>query len=88
MIQDDIIQELQYIPESKLQDLYNLIHYFRLSVNSEIETQLDEDEDLKIDEDLCLNTLQKIKQGDLSGFSVIDDVKTYIQELKYEISQK
>jgi hypothetical protein len=88
MIQDDIIQELQYIPESKLQDLYNLIHYFRLSVNSEIETQLDEDEDLKIDENLCLNTLQKIKQGDLSGFSVIDDVKTYIQELKYEISQK
>lgn len=47
-----------------------------------------EDEDLKIDENLCLRTLQKIKQGDLSSFSRIDDIKTYIQNLKYEIRLK
>ncbi|MBG1265015.1 hypothetical protein [Nostoc sp. WHI] len=86
MIQDDIINELQYIPESKLQALYELIHYFRLGINSEMEKQSSESEDLKIDKNLCLNTLQKIKQGDLSSFSEISDVKTYIQDLKHEIS--
>mgnify|MGYP003326061627 CR=1 FL=1 len=86
MIKDDIINELQYIPESKLQALYELIHYFRLGINSEIVQEVSEDEDLKIDKDQCLRTLQKIKQGDLSSFSEIGDVKTYIQDLKDEIS--
>ncbi len=35
MIQDDIIKELQYIPETKLSELYELIHSFRLRFNSE-----------------------------------------------------
>ena len=35
MIQDDIINELQYIPETKLRELYELIHSFRLRFNSE-----------------------------------------------------
>lgn len=86
MIKDDIINELQYIPESKLQALYELIHYFRLGINSETVQEVSEDEDLKIDKDQCLRTLQKIKQGDLSSFSEIGDVKTYIQDLKDEIS--
>ena len=86
MIKDDIINELQYIPESKLQALYELIHYFRLGINSEIVPEVSEDEDLKIDKDQCLRTLQKIKQGDLSSFSEIGDVKTYIQDLKDEIT--
>ncbi len=86
MIQDDIINELQYIPESKLKALYDLIHYFRLGVNIEMEQQSTESEDVKIDKNLCLSTLQKIKQGDLSSFTEIDDVKIYIQELKHEIS--
>jgi len=42
-----------------------------------------EDEDLKIDKDRCLRTLQKIQQGDLSGFSEIKDVKAHIQDLKH-----
>ena len=33
MIRDAIIDELQYIPESKLQALYDLIHYFRIILN-------------------------------------------------------
>lgn len=86
MIKDAIINELQYIPESKLQALYDLIHYFRLGINSEMEQISSEDEDLKIDKNQCLNILQKVEQGDLSGFSEIDDVKTYIQDLKHEIS--
>ena len=35
MIQDDIIKELQYIPETKLSELYEMIHSFRLRFNSE-----------------------------------------------------
>ncbi len=35
MIQDDIINELQYIPEAKLTELYELIHSFRLRFSSE-----------------------------------------------------
>ena len=46
---------------------------------------IQEDEDLKLDENLCPRTLPKIRQDDLSSFSKIDDIKTYIQNLKYEI---
>lgn len=86
MIKDDIINELQYIPESKLQALYDLIHYFRIGINSAIAQESSEDEDLKIDKEQCLKTLQKVKQGDLSSFSEIDDVKIHIQNLKHEIA--
>ncbi|WP_271254113.1 hypothetical protein [Pseudanabaena sp. Chao 1811] len=81
---DAIINELQYIPESKLSALYDLIHYFRLGINSEIEQEADED--LKIDKHQCLSTIQKIKQEGLSGFTEINNVKAYIQDLKNEIS--
>ena len=81
---DAIINELQYIPESKLSALYDLIHYFRLGINSEIEQEFDED--LAIDQHQCLKTIQKIKQEGLSGFTEISDVKSYIQDLKHEIS--
>jgi len=37
MIQDDIINELQYIPEAKLIEIYDLIHHFRLGLNNETE---------------------------------------------------
>lgn len=35
MIQEDIINELQYIPETKLAELYDIIHCFRLQFNAE-----------------------------------------------------
>jgi hypothetical protein len=79
---DAIINELQYIPDSKLSALYDLIHYFRLGINSEQES----DEDLKIDKQQCLKTIQKIKQGDFLDFIEINDVKAYIQDLKHEVS--
>ena len=34
MIQDDIIKELQYIPETKLTELFDIIHSFRLRFNN------------------------------------------------------
>jgi hypothetical protein len=55
-----------------------------LGINSEIEQE--SDEDLAIDQHQCLKTIQKIKQEGLSGFTEISDVKTYIQDLKHEIS--
>lgn len=48
--------------------------------------QFTEDENLKVDKTKCLKTLQKIKQGDFSGFSEIEDVRSYIEKLKEEIS--
>lgn len=35
MLIQKIIQELQDIPEDKLAEIYNLIHYFRLGLNRE-----------------------------------------------------
>jgi hypothetical protein len=39
MIKDDIINELQYIPESRLTEIYDIVHYFRLKFNSETPKQ-------------------------------------------------
>jgi hypothetical protein len=36
MLIEQIIQELQAIPEEKLTEIYDLIHYFRIGVNQEI----------------------------------------------------
>jgi hypothetical protein len=77
MIQDDIIHELQFIPEAKLFELYDFIHYFRLGLNAE---------KVKIDKTMCLESLKKIQQGDLTGFSEIQDINAHIQNLKNEIS--
>ncbi|MDT9197313.1 hypothetical protein H4N54_05690 [Limnospira fusiformis KN01] len=35
MLIEKIIQELQAIPEDKLTEIYDLIHYFRLGLNPE-----------------------------------------------------
>ena len=34
MIKDKVIQEINLIPEDKLADLYNFIHYFRLGLET------------------------------------------------------
>lgn len=83
MIQDAIMNELQYIPEAKLFELYEFIHYFRLGLNSEkpaIENEF------KIDPEMCLKTLDKIEQGDFSGFTEITDIKAHIESLKNEVN--
>jgi len=85
MIQEAIINELQYIPEAKLVELYDLIHYFRLGLNSE--KQLVDDE-VKIDPELCLQTLAKLKQGDFSSFTEIENIEFHIQSLRNEISHE
>ncbi|MFZ2168583.1 MAG: hypothetical protein WAW61_02990 [Methylococcaceae bacterium] len=35
MLQEQIMQELQDIPEDKLAEIYDLIHYFRLGLKKE-----------------------------------------------------
>ena len=86
MIQDDIIKELQYIPEAKLIEIYDLIHYFRLGLNNEVEEQSSQENNFEIDKTMCLSALEKITQGDFSSFSEIDDVDAYIGNLRHEIS--
>lgn len=36
MLIDKIVQELQNIPEDKLAEIYDLIHYFRLGLSQEV----------------------------------------------------
>jgi len=86
MIQDDIINELKYIPESRLHELFQIVHSFRLGVfKTAFDESINNDEE-KIDKTLCLSTLEKIKQGNLAGFSEIEDVDRHIQNLKNEIN--
>jgi hypothetical protein len=81
MIQDDIINELQYIPEFKLVEIYEFIHNIRLGFGNQLAQN-----EFKIDKTRCLNTLAKIKQGDFSDFSEIEDIDLHIQHLKNEIN--
>ncbi len=39
VLQQQIMQELQQIPENKLAEIYDLIHYFRLGLNKEQKTE-------------------------------------------------
>ena len=38
MLQDQLIEEIKLIPEEKLAEIYDLIHYFRLGLKQEINT--------------------------------------------------
>lgn len=44
-IRAEIIKEVNLIPEEKLTQLYNFIHYFRLGVENKIETVISRTED-------------------------------------------
>jgi len=84
MIRDEIIKELQHIPENKLLELYDLIHYFRLGLM--VEAVKKTENNLKIEPQICLETLEKIKHSDFSSFSEIKDIDAHIQSLKNEVS--
>jgi hypothetical protein len=86
MIQDDIIKELQYIPETKLTELFDIIHSFRLRFNNEIQKQPTEDDELKIDVQACLQAFKKIESGDRSELIEIGDIDDYIEKLRHEIN--
>ena len=85
-IQEQIMQELQYIPEAKLFELYDLIHYFRLGLTSEKAKQIAESE-FKIDPQACLEAYEKIKKGDRSELIEIGNIDDYIENLSHEIIQ-
>jgi hypothetical protein len=39
MLQQEIIREIQAIPDDKLAEVYDIIHYFRLGLNKEVTTE-------------------------------------------------
>ena len=39
MLQQQIMQEIQDIPDDKLAEIYDLIHYFRLGLNKETSSE-------------------------------------------------
>ncbi len=46
LLQQQIIDEIQSIPESKLAEVYDLIHYFRLGIQHEAEQSKKTEKDL------------------------------------------
>ncbi|MEO0841131.1 MAG: hypothetical protein AAF063_19775 [Cyanobacteria bacterium J06643_5] len=44
-IRTEVIKEINLIPEEKLRELYNFIHYFRLGVENKFETVISRTED-------------------------------------------
>ena len=48
--------------------------------------QLQEREEFKINEQACLEALAKIKQGNKSTLTPIDNINAYIENLKNEIT--
>jgi hypothetical protein len=49
--------------------------------------QFQDNEEFKIDPQVCLNTLEKIKRGDKTGLTEIGDIDDYIENLRRAISQ-
>ncbi|GEM_PF-587741 len=84
-IQQQIMQELADIPEPKLFELYDLIHYFKLGLIHEKKSM--QEEDFKIDAQACLEAFEKIQRGDKSGLTEIGDIDEYIENLRYEVSR-
>lgn len=39
MLQQDIMREIQAIPDEKLAEIYDIIHYFRLGLSKEVATE-------------------------------------------------
>lgn len=83
-IQQQIMLELADIPEPKLMELYDLIHYFKLGLMSENRKQPAESE-FKIDRQACLSAYEKINRGDRSELIEIGDIDHYIENLSDEI---
>lgn len=84
-VQQKIMLELQDIPVSKLNELYDFIHYFKLGLMSEIYKQ--ENEDFKIDAISCLSSLEKIENGDRSELIEMGNIDKYIENLRNEINK-
>ena len=45
-------------------------------------------DEFEIDLELCLQTLAKLKQGDFSNFTEIENIESHIQNLKNAISHE
>jgi hypothetical protein len=43
-------------------------------------------DEFEIDPEFCLQTLAKLKQGDFSSFTEIENIEFHIQSLRNEIS--
>jgi len=82
--QQQLFEEITLLPTEKYPEIYDLIHYYRLELENKKSNQAEND--LKIDSQMCLKTLEKVKQGDLSGFSEINDIEAYVENLRNEIN--
>lgn len=82
--QQQLFEEITLLPIEKYTEAYDLIHRFRLGLESKKSNQAEND--LKIDTKMCLKTLEKVKKGDFSSFSEINDIEAYVENLRNEIN--
>lgn len=72
------------VEEDKIEQLMAVIGALKSDIITHIEIQQEDDE--RVDEQHCLEVLDKINRGDYSGFTPIGDIDQYILELKNAIS--
>lgn len=73
------------IEDSKFEQFMTVINSLKSDIITHIEIQ-QEDDDEAIDEQHCLEVLERINRGDYSGFTPIGDIDECIAELKNAIS--
>ena len=76
-IDDELINEIIHISHYK-----NAQEAVAKILVDYLQRHKEDDDDLKIDTAMCLETFQKIKRGDRSGLTQIGDIDEYIENLK------
>lgn len=74
MIEQQVIAELQQIPEHKLLEIYDLIHYFRLGIAHENQ--------VKQSQKRQLGSLSKLGQSQNKTYRIPDDFNEPLDDLK------
>ncbi|SMP88650.1 hypothetical protein SAMN06314019_10446 [Epsilonproteobacteria bacterium SCGC AD-311-C15] len=73
------------IEDGKFEQFMAVINALKSDIVKKFEVKKKEDDEA-IDEQHCLEVLEKINRGDYTGFEPIGDVDKYIAELKNAIS--
>lgn len=73
------------IEDSKFEQFMTVINSLKSDMVKKFEVRKKEDDEA-IDEQHCLEVLERINRGDYSGFTPIGDIDEYIAELKNAIS--
>ena len=74
------------LPKSVIQQQIKEFENKLQQLQHNVKEKVFQNDDFKIDPKMCLKTLDKIKKGDLSGFTEIEDIEAHVQGLQDEIN--